>query len=108
MVLRTSEDEQLLGKALQALQDYVQIANYFDAHDRIAATFAYLADATTFFVQRCSSKPSQSQQNLSPLDAAGSDTDAWKCIHVVQLLFRMATQYAASLDTVSLCPLPHA
>ena len=85
MVLRTSEDEQLLGKALQALQDYVQIANYFDAHDRVAATFAY----------------------LSPLDAAGSDTDAWKCIHVVQLLFRMATQYASSLDTVSLCLSPH-
>ena len=101
MVLRTSEDEQLLGKALQALQDYLQIANYFDSRERITATFAYLAEATTTFVTRCSSKPAQSQQSLSPLDAADSDTDAWKCIHVVQLLFRLATHYASSLETVS-------
>ena len=100
MILVTSEDEQLLSRALAAIQDLVHVAHYFENKALVTSTFTYLTSIITSFVLQCSSKPSPSQQSLSPLDSTTTDISAWKCIHAIQLLFRLTTQYATSLETV--------
>lgn len=107
MLLVTSEDEQLLNRALGAIQDFVHVAHYFENKALVTSTFTYLATIITSFVLQCSSKPSQSQQSLSPLDSTTTDISAWKCIHTIQLLFRLTTQYATSLETVPTHSLAH-
>ena len=99
MILVTSEDEQLLNRALGAIQDFVHVAHYFENKALVTSTFTYLATIISSFVLQCSSKPSQSQQSLSPLDSTTTDISAWKWIHPKQLLIKLTTQYAPKLET---------
>lgn len=102
MIWVTSEDEQLLQKAVTAMRDYLHIAHFFNLRTQFASAISYLCSVTPSLFEAASSlRSSSSQQPLSPLEGdLQNDIRVWKCLNSLRLLLQSVSQYSTFLEKV--------
>lgn len=102
MIWVTSEDEQLLQKAVIAMQDYLHISHFFNLRTQFSSAISYLCSVTPSLFEAASSlRSSSSQQPIPPLEGdLENDIRIWKCLNSLRLLLQSVSHYSTFLEKV--------
>lgn len=102
LILLKSEDEQLLAKTLQGIEDYLHITHYFDLKNLFSSCLQYLCSVIPkLIIQRVNDHQSSPGVSPSFTEESEDNVKTWKCLHTIRLVFKMALHYQTTIDDVN-------